>query len=236
MVSLSSTLDNLVATYGHNRLNVMHLSLEEYLSGSPFQGMDLSSRPNLAKFAVKLVVLWQFGGTVLDDDIMTAARENVYRPTNNTVEYGDRIISSPVACHAFVYEAMLSARRYALGGEQFAPTTGQTILDETATVVRDGALPLPDWVMCSNDRKLNNGHPCCYVVGATAEFLDCPIVVDKQSLSPKLQETARVMSPRLARFRKPGVSRLATSTVNASAVADDQNRNTTDDERISKAI
>jgi len=226
-VSLSSTLDDLVATYGHNRLNVTHLSLEESLSGSPFQGVDLSSYPNLAKFAVKLVVLWQFGGTVLDGG-MTAAREYVYRPTRKTVEYGDQIISSPVACHAFVYEAMLSAKRYALSSERFTSGTDQTILDGTATVVRDGALPLPDWVMCSDYRMLKNGHPCCYVVGATAEFLDdrCPIVVDEPSLSPKLQETARVMSPR---FRKP-VSRLATTTVNASAAADDQNRNTTDDE------
>lgn len=233
-MSLSSTtLDDLVAIYGHDRLNVTHLSLEEYLSGSPFQGVDLSSRPGLAEFAVKLVVLWQFGGTVLDGG-MTAAREYVYRATSKAVEYGDQIISSPVACHAFVYEAMLSAKRYALSGEQFEPGTVQTILDGTATVVRDGALPLPNWVMCNNYQTLKNGHPCCYVVDETAEFLGdrCPIVVDEPSLLPKFQEIARIMSPR---FRKP-VSRLDRITVNASAAASDQNRNTTDDERVSTTI
>lgn len=232
-VSLSSTLDGLIATYGHDRLNVTHLSLEEYLGGSPFQGVDLSSRPDLAKFAVQLVVLWQFGGTVLDGGV-SAARGYVYRATSKAVEYGDRIISSPVACHAFVYEAMLSAKRYALGGEPFAPDTVQTILDGTATVVRDGALPLPDWVMCRNYQMLMDGDPCCYVADATDEFLGdrCPVVVDEPSSSPKFQETARVTSPR---FRKP-VSRLATTTVNASAAADDQNRNTTDDELVSTAL
>lgn len=232
-VSLSSTLDNLVATYGHGRLNVTYLSLEEYLSGSPFKGVDLSSRPGLAEFAVQLVILWQFGGTVLDGG-MTAAREYVYRATTKAVEYGDRIISSPVACHVFVYEAMLSAKRFALGGERFMAGTVQTILDGTATVVRDGALPLPDWVVCPNYRIMMNGHLCCYVAGVTPDFLGdrCPIVIDEPSLSPKFQETARVTSPR---FRKP-VSRLATTTVNASASADDQNRNTTNDERVSTAI
>lgn len=69
-MSLSSTLTHLKSKYGDGRLNVSHVSLEECLECSPFQGMDLSGRPALAKFVVQLVALWQFGGTVLDDGVM----------------------------------------------------------------------------------------------------------------------------------------------------------------------
>ncbi|XP_022161138.1 uncharacterized protein LOC111027193 isoform X2 [Myzus persicae] len=213
-VSMSSTLADLMATYGDARLNVSHVSLEECLECSPFQGMDLSGRQTLAKFVVQLVVLWQFGGTVLDSSVVVV-RGGVYRATGDAVQYGDRTISSPVACHAFVYKVMLSAKRYALSGEPFTSDIGWKILNDSATDV--DARPLADWVMChvgvvADDR--------CYYAEAIAEShgYRCPVVVDEPSL-PRIQETTHVSS--------------------TDAVEDDQKehkRNTAADERVSTDI
>ncbi|XP_060853111.1 uncharacterized protein LOC132930981 [Rhopalosiphum padi] len=224
-VSLSSTVDDLKTAYGDHRLNVMHVSLEEYLECSPFRGVDMSGRSALAKFAVQLIVLWQFGGTVLDDGVVVV-RGDVYRATSSAVEYGDRTISSPIACHAFVYEAMLSVKKYALGGEPFAPDTGRTILDRTATVV--DALSVADWVMCRGGVAVDD-H--CYYEEATAESLGyrCPVAADEPP-SPKFQETVRATSPRLRKPVDPA------TTMNTTAAEDGQNRNTTDDERVSAVI
>uniref|UniRef100_A0A2S2NWP9 Uncharacterized protein n=1 Tax=Schizaphis graminum TaxID=13262 RepID=A0A2S2NWP9_SCHGA len=189
--------------------------------------MDMSGRSALAKFAVQLVVLWQFGGTVLDDGVVVV-RGDVYRATSSAVEYGDRTISSPIACHAFVYEAMLSVKKYALGGEPFAPDTGRTILDGTATVVE--ALSVADWVMCRGGVAVDD-H--CYYEEATAESIGyrCPVAADEPP-SPEFQETIiRATSPK---FRKPVDP--AIKTTNTAAAEDGQNRNTTDDERISAVI
>lgn len=94
-----------------DRLNVIHITLEECLKGSPFQGLDLSKHPALATFAVRLVLLWQFGGTVLDDNVVMIGGEDVYRASETAVEYGDKMMSAPFACHASVYDAMLNAKQ-----------------------------------------------------------------------------------------------------------------------------
>ncbi|XP_025204548.1 uncharacterized protein LOC112601257 [Melanaphis sacchari] len=217
-VSLSSTLDDLKAKHGDDLLNVTHVSLEECLDCSPFRGVDVSGRPALAKFVVQLVVLWQFGGTVLDDGVVVV-RRGVYRATGAAVEYGDRtVISSPVACHAFVYKAMLSAKRYALGGEPFAPDAGRAILrNETATAV--DAAPVADWVVCRDGAVADRR---CYYAEPTAESLSdrCPVAVGQPSLPKSPQRTTRVTSPRL---RKPVDQTAATNTDRRrqNAAADD---------------
>jgi len=186
--------------------------------------MDLSGRPALAKFVVQLVVLWQFGGTVLDSGVMVI-RGDVYRATGDEVEYGDRIISSPVACHAFVYKAMLSAKRCALSGEPFTPDTGRTIVHDSATGM--DARPVADWIMCHGGVVVDER---CYYAEEIAELQDyhCPIVVD-EPWSPKSQEPAQASSPRL---RKTIIQATA-----IDAVEDEQNdHNSAEDERVSTVI
>lgn len=63
MLLLASLVD-LTAKYGNQRLNVMYVNLDDVLEFSPFQNMGLNKRPAVAKLAVELVLLWQFGGTV----------------------------------------------------------------------------------------------------------------------------------------------------------------------------
>lgn len=93
-----------------DQLNVIHITLEECLQDSPFRGLDFSKYPALAKFAVQLVLLWQFGGTVLDNSMVVAHLE-IYRASGAEVEYGDKMIISPFACHASVYNTMLTAKK-----------------------------------------------------------------------------------------------------------------------------
>lgn len=206
---LSSTLTHLKSQYGDGRLNVSHVSLDECLECSPFQGMDLSGRPALAKFVVQLAVLWQFGGTMLDDGVMVI-RGDVYRATGDVVEYGDRTISSPVACHAFVYKTMLNAKKYALSDELFTPDIGWTMVHDSATDVE--ARPVADWVMCRggvvDDER-------CYYAEEIADLHDyhCPVVVD-EPWSPRFQQTII----------------QATTTDVVEDEQNDHKRNTTDDE------
>jgi len=205
-VSLSSTLSDLKATYGDARLNVTHVTLEECLECSPFKGTNLSGRPTLAKFVVQLVVLWQFGGTLLDDGVVVV-RGDVYRATGDTVEYGDRAISSPVACHAFVYKAMLSVKKYALSGEPFTSDIGRTIVNNSATGV--DARPVADWVMCRG-AAVAAVDDRCYYAEANAEVHGhrCPVVVGGGPSLPRLKETIRSSSP--AKFRKNIIQATAT--------------------------
>lgn len=196
-MSLSSTLSDLKATYGDARLNVTHFTLEECLECSPFKGMNLSGHPTLAKFVVQLVVLWQFGGTLLDDGVVVV-RGDVYRATGDTVEYGDRAISSPVACHAFVYKVMLSVKKYALSGQPFTPDIGRTIVNDSATGV--DARPVADWVMCRGGVAAVDDR--CYYAETIAEVHGhrCPVVVGGE-------ETIRASSPK---FRKTIIQATAT--------------------------
>jgi len=101
-----------MAAYDGDRLNVVHVNLDECLECTPFQGMELTKCPGLARFVVQLVLLWQFGGTVLDAGVV-AVRGDIYRADGTAVEYNDRTISSPVVCHAFVYDVLISAKSYA---------------------------------------------------------------------------------------------------------------------------
>lgn len=128
-VSLLSSLAELQkATYGGDRLNVVHVRLAQCLECSPFRGMDLSNSPGFAMFAVQLVLLWQFGGTVLDTGVV-AIRGQVYRASGSAVEYDDRTISSAVACHASVYNAMTCARDHGQRhGQSLAPDATQKIM------------------------------------------------------------------------------------------------------------
>ncbi|XP_003247673.1 uncharacterized protein LOC100571398 [Acyrthosiphon pisum] len=186
--------------------------------------MDLSGRPAVAKFVVQLVVLWQFGGTVLDDGVMVIRRD-VYRATGDAVEYGDRTISSPVACHAFIYKAMLSAKRCALSGEPFTSDTGRTIVHDSATGV--DARPVADWVMCRGDVVVDER---CYYAEEIAELQDyrCPVAVD-EPWSPRFQQTSHASSPR---FRKTVIQ--ATTTDAVEDVKNDYN--TADDQTVSTVI
>jgi len=226
-VSLSSILANLKATYGDARLNVTHLSLGECLECSPFKGMNLSGRPTLAKFVVQLVVLWQFGGTLLDDDVVVV-RENVYRATGDTVEYGDRTISSPVACHAFVYKVMLNAKRYALSGEPFTPDIGRTIVNDS--VIGVDARPLADWVMCRSGVAAVDDR-CYYEKAIFVHGHRCPVVVGGEPSSPRFEETIHASSPK---FRKTIVQ--ATATDATEDVQHDNKYNTAEDEQVSTGI
>lgn len=181
-VSLSSSLATLDAIHGGDRLNVVHVNLDECLECSPFKDMDLSSRPLLAKFVVQLILLWQFGGTVLDADVV-AVRGEVYRASDTAVLYDNRTISSPLACHAFVYETMLCAKSYATHFNVFTPETVQKILDKTVERVErpTDARPVADGVVCRDG--VIGGH-CYYaevghVAVADAKFYArgfCPAV------------------------------------------------------------
>jgi hypothetical protein len=62
-----------------------------------------------------------------------AIRGQVYRAPGPAVEYDDRTISSPVACHAFVYDAMICAQDHRLRhGKSFAPDAAVKIMNMTA--------------------------------------------------------------------------------------------------------
>lgn len=146
-----------------DRLNVIYITLEECLKGSPFQGVDLRKHPLLAEFAVQLVLLWQFGGTVLDNN-MIAIREKAYRTSGTAVEYGDRMISSPFACHAFIYDAMLNAKnlysmylkKHGMFNQEIGRKIKANTVERTRRVGRGNECrPVADGIVCrsvTNDR------------------------------------------------------------------------------------
>jgi len=176
-VSLLSSLVDLTAKYGIHRLNVMHVNLEDMLEFSPFQCMGLNKRPALAKFAVELVLLWQFGGTVLEGN-MVAIRGSVYRANDTAVEYNDLTVSSPATCHPFVYDAMVCTKSYALLYRPFMADTSLKIFDKAVEwsgrgngdVRRVGAS-----VVCRDGAV--GGH-CYYVQRADVDLIHryCPTV------------------------------------------------------------
>jgi len=176
-VSLLSSLVDLTAKYGNHRLNVLHVNLDDLLEYSPFQCMGLNRRPALAKFAVQLVLLWQFGGTVLDGD-MVAIRGSVYRATDTAVEYGDRTVSSPATCHPFVYDAMVCTKSYALLYRPFMADTSVKIFDKAVEWSGRGVSDVRrvnDNVICRDG--LANGQ-CYYIEKADIDFIHryCPTV------------------------------------------------------------
>ncbi|XP_027836698.2 uncharacterized protein LOC114119372 [Aphis gossypii] len=176
-VSLLSSLVDLTAKYGNHRLNVLHVNLDDLLEYSPFQCMGLNKRPALAKFAVQLVLLWQFGGTVLDGD-MVAIRGSVYRATDTAVEYGDRTVSSPATCHPFVYDAMVCTKSYASLYRPFMADTSVKIFDKAVEWSGRGfndVRRVNDNVLCRDG--LANGQ-CYYIEKADVDFVHryCPTV------------------------------------------------------------
>ncbi|XP_060852264.1 uncharacterized protein LOC132930411 [Rhopalosiphum padi] len=176
-VSLLSSLVDLTAKYGNHRLNVLHVNLDDLLEFSPFQCMGLNRRPALAKFAVQLVLLWQFGGTVLDGDVV-AIRGSVYRATDTAVEYGDWTVSSPYTCHPFVYDAMVCTKSYALLYRPFMADTSVKIFDKAVEWSGRGVSDvrqINENVICRDG--LVGGH-CYYVERADVDFIHryCPVV------------------------------------------------------------
>jgi len=172
-----SILVDLTAKYGNHRLNVLHVNLDDLLEFSPFQCMGLNRRPAFAKFAVQLVLLWQFGGTVLDADVV-AIRGVVYRATDTAVEYDAWTVSSPATCHPFVYDAMVCAKSYALLYRPFTPDTSLKIFDKAVEWSGRGAGDvrcMDDSVVCRDG--VVGGH-CYYVERAAVKFVHryCPAV------------------------------------------------------------
>lgn len=165
-VSLSESLNKLTETY--SQLNVVRVALDECLENSPFRGTDLSKRPGLARFVVQLMALWQFGGTVLDSSV-TAVRDRVYRAGGTAVEYSARTFSAPVACHAFVFDAIMCAKSYAAHPErQHSPFDLNTVwhvwnstVEETGRAGRrDQVRPVPWGTVCHG----NSVPDYCYYV------------------------------------------------------------------------
>lgn len=155
---LSSLAELQKAKHVGDRLNVVHVRLEQCLECSPFRGMDLSNRSGFAVFAVQLALLWEFGGTVLDTGVV-AVRGQVYRAPGPAVEYDDWTISSPVACHAFVYDAMTYARDHGLRhGESFTPDAALKIMNMTAAA-RTGHARCYYAIAVDDDPNLNDFCP-----------------------------------------------------------------------------
>jgi len=155
----------------------MHVNLDDMLEFSPFQSMGLNKRPALAKFTVELVLLWQFGGTVLDGD-MVAIRGSVYRATDTAVEYGDLTVSSPATCHPFVYDAMVCTKSYALLYRPFMADTSLKIFDKAVEWSGRGfsdVRRVGDSVVCRDGVV---GGRCHYVQRADVDFIHryCPTV------------------------------------------------------------
>lgn len=197
-----------MSTFVGDRLNVIHITLEECLKGSPFQGIDLSKHPVLAEFAVQLVLLWQFGGTVLDNN-MVAIRGEVYRTSGTAVEYGDRMISSPFACHTFVYDAMLNVKNlYSMYPKKYGTNTGMFNQEigrkiKSITVERtrraghgDECRPVADGIVCHSAVTNNR----CYYLEVDLVTSDknnfvhdlCPIV--SKASFPDTQKTTNAAS------------------------------------------
>lgn len=140
---LSSKLADLMKAYGaatdgdvRGRLNVVQVDLDECLEYTPLRGTGHSGEmsPELAALAVQLAVLWQFGGTALDAGAVVV-RGEVRRASGAAVAYGDRTVSSPAACHAFVYDMMSRLRDLvqAHGRRQpYEPMTAGALADGTA--------------------------------------------------------------------------------------------------------
>ncbi|XP_050430546.1 uncharacterized protein LOC126839322 [Adelges cooleyi] len=151
-VQLSASLEKLTTTYGE-RLNVLNIDLDDCLDCSPFRGMKLVNNTALAKFAVELVLLWQFGGTVLDAGLVVV-RGDVYRASGTAVEYGDREISSPAACKEFIYNAMLCTINFVNHVRKpFDAHACRKIVDKTVERFRysaKDAQPLNEQVVCKN--------------------------------------------------------------------------------------
>lgn len=167
-VSIVLGLTELALKYGSDRLNVVNIKLEECLECSPYQGMDLSKRPAMAKYVVQLVLLWQFGGTILDPSVV-AVHGEIYRASDTAVVYSNYTISSPEACHAFIYDMMLCAKNYALKNWIFKPKTAQIIVKKTVEYTEripgrhNEARPVANGVVC-RDGGMIGGH--CYYVEA----------------------------------------------------------------------
>lgn len=202
-VSLSSKLADLSETYGavaggheRGRLNVVHVDLDDCLEYTPLRGVWGSSTemsPETAALAVQLAVLWQFGGTALDAGAV-AVRGEVYRASGTAVAYGDRTVSSPAACHAFVYDMMSHARdllTLAPGGRSgrrrpYEPMTAGTLADgtvrRTGRVAGQDARRVADGLECTSPAV---GGGCYYewcpadraVSDTTADVLSaCPVI------------------------------------------------------------
>lgn len=167
----------------------------------------MSKHPVLAEFAVQLVLLWQFGGTVLDNN-MVAIRGEVYRTPGTAVEYGDRMMSSPFACHTFIYDAMLNAKNlYATYPKKYGMSTGtfnqeigrkikSITVERTRRASRDNECrPVADGIVCHS--VTNNG---CYYLDVdlvTSEKNNyvhdlCPII--SKASFPDVRKTANAAS------------------------------------------
>lgn len=202
-MSLTSSLTELTIKYGSDRLNVVRVNLEECLECSPYQGMDLSKRPAMAKYIVQLVLLWQFGGTVLDPGVV-AVRGDVYRATDTAVLYGDRTMSSPVACHAFVYDMMLCAKNYALDNRTFGPNSARRIVEKAVGRAERSvkeARPVADGTVCRGGGGAVGGR-CFYVEPERTAAYDADSFV--HSFCP-------VVSRPVAAFPRPDYSGIASS-------------------------
>ncbi|XP_050524274.1 uncharacterized protein LOC126895957 isoform X2 [Daktulosphaira vitifoliae] len=174
---LSASLEKLATAYGE-KLNIFNIDLDECLEYSPLTGLNLSKQPKLAKFAVELMLLWHYGGTVLDDG-MVAVRGEIYRASGTAVEYGNREISSPVACHAFIFNVMLCIKDFILHDKiPFNLGMGKRVIEKTIQVFQHtnkDALSLNEQIVCKNGLVNNN----CYYMETLGDRLYahefCPI-------------------------------------------------------------
>lgn len=149
-MSLSTGLSKLMAKYGADRLKVVQIELEACLACSPFRDelQNLKRQFEMAKFAVQLTVLWQFGGTVLDSSVVVV-RNHVYRANGTAVEYGNRTVSVPAACHTFVFDVMM----YAMSSKwqqlrPFGPEIMWNLMEQTEHMGHNNkAQPMPHWVV-----------------------------------------------------------------------------------------
>lgn len=159
-------MDELIESYGAERLRVVHVTLEECLEYSPFRGMDLSGQPTMAVYAVQQVVLWQFGGTAINADAL-AVRGEVYRARGPVTEYGDKTISAPNACHAYVYDLMVNTRDYFRSKLPLDAAARRMIASKTSwrhikRADRDNGRPVSDAVTCRGDDSVVDGDRCYY--------------------------------------------------------------------------
>ncbi|VVC28657.1 Hypothetical protein CINCED_3A001813 [Cinara cedri] len=171
-VSLTSSLAELTIKYGSDRLNVVDINLEECLECTPYQGMDLSKRPSMAIYVVQLVLLWQFGGTVLNPSVM-AVHGEVYRMSDTAVTYSERTVSSPVACHAFIYDMILCARKYALYNDTYGLITARKMVESTVECISERIVDHHDKEVrtVANEVVYNNS-----VIGSHCYYLDVDLV------------------------------------------------------------
>ncbi|XP_054264563.1 uncharacterized protein LOC128987636 [Macrosteles quadrilineatus] len=88
----------------YTNLNQIKSTADRFFSGSPFQNY-FKNIDEFAVFCAKVLLVWQFGGTVIDPNFLVLSRR-IYDQNEGFCEVDRDLLFCPNQCSAFVYQVV----------------------------------------------------------------------------------------------------------------------------------